>query len=129
MQTLTRLPLAFRRVELALAREPGHPEGDAARRLTLVAPLNADGELDPVLWHAHRDSCRVVRHRGDGSSEVGRLIRQPGGSWVLRYQDGAREDDDPAYRFNDAVFVPGAYVSVKENDGPHTFRVVSVSKI
>lgn len=129
MSTLTHLPLAFRRIELALAREPGHPEGDAARRLTLIAPLNSAGELDPVLWHAHRDSCRVVRHHLDGPSEIGRLVRQPGGSWVLRYQEGALEDDDPAHRFNEAVFVPGAYVSVKENDGSHTFRVISVSKI
>ena len=40
------LPANFRRVRLELAREKGHPEGDAGIGYTLLAPLNADGSLD-----------------------------------------------------------------------------------
>ena len=35
------LPPQFRQFRLALAREPGHPEGDAEVAYIIVAPLNS----------------------------------------------------------------------------------------
>jgi hypothetical protein len=60
-----KLPLAFRRICLELAREKGHPTGSALIGYTFVAPLNADGRIDPNLWHQYHDFCRVVRFRPD----------------------------------------------------------------
>ena len=35
------LPAQFRQFRLALAREPGHPEGDAGVAYIIVAPLDS----------------------------------------------------------------------------------------
>ena len=59
------LPAQFRQIRIALAREPGHPDGDAEIAYILVAPLDVEDRIDPKLWKAHRDACRVVRQRPD----------------------------------------------------------------
>ena len=57
------LPAQFRKFRLALAREPGHPDGDAEVAYIIVAPLDAEARIDAGLWREHRDACRVVRQR------------------------------------------------------------------
>jgi len=42
----TSLPAQFRQVRIELAREPGHPEGDASVAYFIIAPLNADDRID-----------------------------------------------------------------------------------
>lgn len=121
-------PAAFRRIELALAREQERPLREAARRLTLVAPLDERGRLDPHLWNTHRISCRVVRHHEDAEDEIGHLIRRPGGSWAVRYP-GEQGEEDRAPRLGSAEFSPGAYVSITDGDDLHTFRVVSITAL
>lgn len=121
-------PAAFRRIELELAREPQDAFHQPARRLTLVAPLNERGQIDPQLWKTHRILCRVVRHHDDADDEIGHLVRRPGGSWVVRYPGDAGEEDC-APRLGSAEFTPGAYLSIADGPDQHTFRVVSISAL
>lgn len=120
------LPNNFRRIKLELAREPGHPEGASAIGYDFVAPLDAEARLDAAAWRDHKEACRVLRSH-EGVTSVGRLRRRPGGSWAFHYElDDAREDDDAGYRLGEHRFAPGEYVTIQEDDGPHTYRVVSV---
>lgn len=120
---MTKLPDAFRRVHLELAREPGHPAGDSRERYTLIVPLDQDGRVDATVWREHRDACRVFReHEGEPAS--GLLVREPGGSWRFRY--GASDDEEGAYRFGDEQLTSGEYVSIIRDDGTHPFRVTAV---
>jgi len=120
------LPHNFRRIRMELAREPGHPMGSARIGYTVLAPLDENGKIDAETWKHHRDACRVVRFRPDEDDDIGHLIRRPGGSWAFRYDITGDEDDEAGYRFGDERFEVGEYVSVREDDGMHTFRVVSV---
>lgn len=120
------IPTSFRKVRLELAREPGHPAGDARHGYDLLMPLADDGRIDPVAWKENREATRVRRFRDDEEDQIGALARKPGGSWYFDYEEGD-EDNEPGFRFGDEAFVPGEYVSVREQDGKmHTFRVVSV---
>jgi hypothetical protein len=122
----TALPKELRRIRLVLAREPGHPEGDADFGYDLVAPLTAEGRIDAEEWRDHKHLCRVVRFRPDEPDEVGHLARRPGGGWVFRYDVFGHDSDEAGFHFNDHVWKPGEYVSITEDEGMHTFRIVSV---
>ncbi len=123
----THLPAAFCRIRLELAREPGHPDGDAGIGYSVLAPLTADGHLDTETARRFREACKVVRFHHSEETQEGFLRRRPGGFWAFHYDlpDG-EEDDDPGYRFGEHRFVPGEYVTVMEDEGAHTYRVVSV---
>jgi hypothetical protein len=124
------LPTNFRSIRLELAREPGHPEGDPHIGYTVVAPLEEDGRLDIETARAHKESCRVVRFHAAREHEEGYLRRRPGGSWAFHYDfDDGGEDDDPAYRLGEHRFVYGEYVTIQEDEGEHTYRVVSVEPL
>ena len=124
------LPDNFRRIRLELAREPGHPEGDAHIGYSIVSPLDSEGRLDADTWRVFKRACRVVRFRPSHVREEGYLRRRPGGSWVFHYdfEDGA-EDDDPAYRLGDHRFIFGEYVTIEEDEGPHTYRVTRIERL
>lgn len=77
----TSLPSHFRQIRLELARESGHPEGDASVGYILVAPLDEVGKIDPMLWRTHGEACRVVRTRPREEDMRGHLAYQKGGSW------------------------------------------------
>ena len=64
------LPPQFRQFRLALAREPGHPQGDAEVAYIIVAPLNSEDRIDAGLWRKHREACRVVRQRPDQQDQA-----------------------------------------------------------
>ena len=122
---MSQFPTSFRHIHLELAREAGHPEGDAGHGYDIVAPLSADGHLDAAEWKAYRDKCRVRRFRPHEDDEIGTLLHGPGGRWFISYADG--EPAESGYRFEDECFVPGEYVSIREDDGQvHTFRVTQV---
>ena len=121
-----RLPDVFRRLHLELAREHDHPAGSPAFGYQLVAPLLADGRLDVDHWRQGRDHCRVVRLRPGEEHVVGRLVHRPGGSWAFRYAD---LNDEAGHRFQDEQFVAGEYVSIRDGDEQHTFKVVSVDPV
>lgn len=125
------LPHALKRIRLALARSKEFPSGSATRGYEFVAPLSADGHIDPELWQEHRAHCRVRRFWGDEQEKIGRLVHKPGGSeharWVFDYDPETLDDDESGYRFGAHKFAPGEYVSIQDTDsGLHTFQVASV---
>ena len=91
----TSLPAQFRQIRIVLAREPGHPEGDDEVAYIFVAPLDAEGRIDPKLWRAHREACRVARQRPDEQDQHGHLVHHPGGGWGFHY-DGETNLPDEA---------------------------------
>ncbi len=107
-----KLPPAFRRIRLELAREKGHPEGSALIGYTLIAPLDANGRIDLDVWQKHHDFCRVVRFRPDEPDDIGGDLA-----------------DETGYHFSSDRFMIGDYVSVREDDGLHTFQVASVEPV
>lgn len=125
-----RLPANFRRIRLELAREAGHPEGDSHIGYIVLAPLDSDGRLDIETAREHREECRVTRFHAGRDRDEGYLRRRPGGSWAFHYdfEDGA-EDDDPGYRLGDHRFVSGEYVTIQEDEGAHTYRVIKVEPV
>ncbi|MFN3348953.1 hypothetical protein [Pseudorhodoplanes sp.] len=125
----SQLPRSFRKIRLELAREKGHPAGSAGRGYIIVAPLDAERRFDAKTWKEHRDACRVVRFRSGEDDDIGHLVHRPGGSWAFRYDIRGDEDDEAGYHFEQERFEIGEYVSVREADATHTYRVVSVEPI
>ncbi|MGQ3673003.1 hypothetical protein ACT6QG_11470 [Xanthobacter sp. TB0136] len=123
---MSQLPRGFYKVRMELAREKSYPEGSREYGYTFTLPLKEDGKIDPEQWHEHRDTCRVVKFRPDEKDEIGHLVRRPGGSWAFRYDVAGDDDDEPGYRFGDESFVVGEYISVKEDEEMHTYRIISV---
>ena len=127
---MTQLPHVLKRIRLNLARSKEFPTGSSRHGYEFVAPLSADGHIDPELWHKYREHCRVRRFWG-AEEEIGRLVHKPGGPeharWVFDYGQASDEDDEAGYRFAAHVFRPGEYVSIRDDDGDlHTFQVASV---
>lgn len=123
------LPSTFRKIQLELARERHHPVGDMAIGYTIIAPLMLDGTIDANLWRKHRAACRVVRRRPDEADGVGHLVHRPGGNWAIEYDVAGDMPSEAGYHFSDEHFIVGEYVSIKERDQFHTFRVTSVSPL
>jgi hypothetical protein len=127
---MTQLPHVLKRIRLNLARSKEFPTGSARHGYEFVAPLDDSGHIDVALWRKYRDHCRVRRFWG-GEEEVGKLVHKARAKehsrWVFDYDDTAEEDDEAGYRFAAHGFVPGEYVSIRDEDGEmHTFQVVSV---
>jgi hypothetical protein len=115
-------------IRLELAREPGFPAGSAAHGYEFVAPLDADGQLDPAGWRSAAQACRVRRFWPGEDDEHGRLVHHRGGRWAFHYDGTEGEDEEePIFRFDRHRFMPGDYVSITEHDGvQRTFRVATV---
>jgi hypothetical protein len=125
----SKLPRNFRQIRLELAREKGHPAGDGAHGYTVFVPLDEDGKIDAQLWQTFRDFCRVVRFRPNEDEAIGHVVRRPGGSWAFHYDIRGNEPDEAGYHFQDERFELGEYVSIREQDGMHTFHVTSVERV
>ena len=127
------LPREFRKIRLELAREKGHPSGSSGYGYTLVAPLDADHRIDAELWKSHRDACRVVRFRPTGDDEVGHLVHRPGGphggTWTFHYDIRGGDADESGYHFDDEHFQTGEYVSIREAQTMHVYRVIAVEPV
>ncbi len=128
---MTTLPHVLKRIRLNLARSPGHPAGSERDGYEFVAPLDAHDHIDPDLWRKFRQYCHVRRFWEGEDDQVGRLMHARGGNeharWVFDYGEGPLEDEETGYRFDAHAFVPGSYVSIRNDDGQmHTFRVASV---
>lgn len=110
-------------IRLTLAREPDHPEGDPATGYDLVAAVDRDGRLDPAACKAAGARCHVRRFEGGETVAIGRLRHAGHHRWVLDLDPG-EQDDQIGFRFDDAAFLPGAYVSLTGHDGvQHTYSV------
>ena len=130
---MSTLPPEFRRIRLNLARSKAFPNGSDRHGYEFVAPLDKDGHIDPKLWREYRTYCGVRRFWEGEPDEAGRLVHKPGGTsgrWVFDYDDTAEFDDEAGYRFGEHAFLPGEYVSVRDEDGEmHTFQVATVEHI
>lgn len=125
---------ALKRIRLELARSKEFPSGSATRGYEFVAPLSANGHIDPKLWQEHRAHCGVRRFWDGEAEQIGRLVHKPGGSeharWVFDYDTETSDDDESGYRFGTHAFVPGEYVSIRSEDGDlHTFQVAAVESV
>ena len=122
----------LKRVRIHLARSKEFPNGSARHGYEFVAPLDAQGHIDPELWRKNRERCRVHRFWGD-DDKVGQLIHKPGGSeharWVFDYDKTRVDDDESGYRFGAHAFAPGEYVTIRDQDQTHTFQVISVEPV
>jgi hypothetical protein len=123
------LPAQFRQIRIELAREPGHPEGDSAVAYVIIAPLDVDDRIDPMLWRDHREACRIARLRPGQQDNHGRLVHRQGGSWAFHYDTGANTPDEVGFHFADQRFETGEYVTINEGGKMHTYRVVSVNHL
>jgi hypothetical protein len=123
------LPAQFRQIRIGLAREPGHPEGDSAVAYVIIAPLDVDDRIDPMLWRDHREACRIARLRPGQQDNHGRLVHRQGGSWAFHYDTGANTPDEVGFHFADQRFETGEYVTINEGGKMHTYRVVSVNHL
>ena len=107
--------MALHHIRLELAREPGHPHGDADDGYDLVLTLDKDARLDAATVSAAPDRTRVRRFQGGQTLAVGQLTRADDGRWVL---DLPGEDADAqGFRLEDEQFVVGEYVSLAQPGG------------
>jgi hypothetical protein len=118
---------AISHIVLELARERKHPHGDPSHGYHLYLPLTPDGHIDAEAWRAHQPLCRVRKFTPSEGERRGRILHGPGGRWTFDYTDETSRDDEQGFRLKDERFVPGEYISIRENDGVmHTFQVISV---
>ncbi len=125
----TSLPAQFRQIRLELAREPSHPDGDAAVGYVVIAPLDANDRIDARLWRAHREACRIARLRPNEDDALGHLVHRQGGGWAFHYDGDTDVPDEVGVHLADERLVLGEYVSIKEGGKTHTYRVVVVSRL
>ena len=116
-------------IVLELAREQGHPLGDRSHGSHLYLPLNGDGRIDKDAFPAVKHYTRVRRFRPGEDEAHGRIEHGPGGHYQFIYGQGGDRVEEAGYRLETERFVPGEYVSVREDDGVlHTFQVISVKR-
>lgn len=124
------LPHSFKRIRLHLARSKDFPSGSSAHGYEFVAPLDTEGHIDVPLWKTHRDQCRVRRFWGHEDDQQGILVHKPGGSeharWVFDYDRARVDDDEAGYRFGAHRFVTGEYLTLRDHNADHTFRIVAI---
>jgi len=133
MEALVEL-IDLNRIVLTLARSRDFPDGSPRHGYDFIAPLDAEGHIDPILWKKYRDYCGVRRFWAGEDDEIGRLVHKPGGPeharWVFDYNPRDDDDDEAGYRFGEHAFLVGEYVSISGRDGKlHTFRVISVDPV
>lgn len=120
----------LKKIRLELARDHDYPEGSRNYGYEFAVPLDESGHIDVEAWHREREHCRVRRFRPGEKDDIGHVLHRPGGSWAFHYDiDSDDEDDESGYRFANHAFVPGEYVSVKEEGQLRTFRVVRVADV
>lgn len=86
------LPANFRRIRLELAREPGHPVGEAGIGYTMIAPLKDDGLLDIETARHFRDQCTVIRFgmAKTVSKAISVAVRAAGGRFTTTWETARR---------------------------------------
>ena len=121
----------LRRVRLELARDHDFPNGSAERGYEFIAPLDSKGHIDLEAWKALRERCRVRRFWVNEPDEVGHIVHKRGGTWAFHYDiHGDPSHDETGFRLDAHTFIPGEYISIKEQDEVlRTFRVLWVREI
>ena len=125
-----RLPHAFKRIRLHLARSKDFPSGSSEHGYEFVAPLDSGGHIDTAMWKAHREQCKVRRFWRGEDDQLGALVHKPGGSeharWVFDYDKSRADDDQAGYRFGAHRFAIGEYLTLRDQEAEHTYKIVSV---
>ena len=118
----------LRRVRLELARDHEFPNGSSERGYDFIAPLDRKGHVELAAWKDLKDRYRVRRFWPGEAEEVGHVMHKRGNVWAFHYDiHGDPTHDEAGFRFDSHAFIPGEYVSIKEQEGVlRTFRVVSV---
>jgi hypothetical protein len=117
--------MTLKHIRLELARTKETPAGDAACGYEFAAPLDASGHFDAGRWAELRARCSVRRFWRNEADEHGLLVHA-NKRWSFSYAAGT-DDDEPIFKFDRHVFVPGEYVTITEHDGvARPFRVASV---
>lgn len=120
----------FHHIRLELAREPGHPEGEARQGYDIVAPLDDAGHLDAAAWKREQGRCRVRRFLKDQTLSIGALRHGSGGRWTLELDPVGQVETVTGFRLQDEAFVTGEYVSLTEPDGrEHTYVVARIAEV
>ena len=109
--------MSLSKIVLQLARNPGLPNGDAGQGYTIVAPLDASGQIDLDAWRTHRDACHVVRFSPDPDEHATGKITHRGSRWFFHYDEDHEGPDEPVYKLGDHTLRHGDYVTIHEADG------------
>lgn len=124
----------LRRIRLEPARGRRGEAGPSATAYDFVAPLGADGRISVEGWKAQRALCFV--HRLENGRIVGRGLLQHqaggvgGGTWIFHYEPGGDVEQEVGWHFEAHAFIPGEYVSIRDEDGAlQTLRVASVAAV
>ena len=128
---MTRLPHVLKRIRLNLARSKEFPDGLGRHGYEFVAPLDADGHIDPSCGGniasiaACAGSGRRRRRDRPPRAQAGR--RGACALGVRLRRDRRRTTTRPAIASATTPSRTGEYVSIRDEDGEmHTFQVVSV---
>jgi hypothetical protein len=119
---------AFKIIHLDLAREPGHPQGSAEDRYTLVLPLDQEGYIDTDYSRSFPDLCRVAHASFRGGVHRGLVRCESDGTWAFDYGD-ADAEEEAGFRFSHERFAPGEYVSVIRDGQAHPYKVISLQPL
>jgi len=120
----------FHHIRLELAREPGHPHGDAHEGYDIVAPLDASGHLDPEAWKREPSRCRVRKFVNDQTQSIGALKHGPGGRWTLELDPADQAETVAGFHLGEEAFVTGEYISLTEPGGrQHTYVVARMVEV
>lgn len=125
-----KLPHAFKRIRMHLARSREFPSGSLHHGYEFVAPLDAKGHIDAALWKAYPNQCQVRRFWQGSNDQTGILVHKPGGSeharWVFDYDKSRVDDDEAGYRFGSHRIAPGEYLTLRDQSAEHTFLIATV---
>jgi hypothetical protein len=124
---------SLRLITLHMARCKAFPNGSAGHGYAFVAPLDADGHLDAEAWRATRERCHVRRFWGEERDRIGHLVHRRGGAggatWCFAFRDARGDDDEAGHHLASHRFVPGEYVSIREEDDEvNTFQIAAVAE-
>ena len=109
------LPAQFRQIRIVLAREPGHPDGDDEVAYIFVAPVDAEGRIDPkALASASRGlpGRTATAATKQTSLVILSMMRAARGGSTMTTMPIL--PDEAGYHFADERFVVGEYVSINE---------------
>lgn len=121
--------MAFKKIVLRLARNPGYPEGDASRGYIVNAPIDADGKLNIDEWREERSKATVIRFDPDPEEHADGWLTHRGSHWYFHYDEDREGPDEPAYRLGDHKFLVGEYVTISEHgEDPLTYQVTNITK-
>jgi len=121
--------MPLKRIVLRLARNPGFPDGDDDQGYILVAPLDADGQIDLQAWRGQREACTVIRFHPDPDEHADGWLTHRGNKWRFRYDEDDEGPDEPGYRLGEHDFRPGAYVTISHHgDEALTYIVTEVAR-